>query len=213
MTDTTTLVNLPGAATPLFRGPHGPVPYAAMWSPEDIDVPVIAGPSGIRYADQHPVDRDKHGVLWARFLSTPGRGVPLYDRLHPLRQRRAMRRLLCQVCAAPADHNDDHGTLWVLNDRRTDWPNWPTSIDNAQPPVCRRCARLAIRGCPALRGDWIALRAHSRVTGVYGNRYTDTKAGLVCVGGSTLTYDHPAIPWLQAGQLVRVLIRPTIEDL
>jgi hypothetical protein len=205
-------VDLPGAGTRLFRGPHGLVPYIANWSSEDDTTPVIASPTGIGYADEHPLDRDTHGVLWSRFRTTPGQGEPQYDSLHPLRQRRAMRRLLCQVCAAPADHNED-GTLWVLNDGRGTWSNWPVSIDNAQPPVCRRCARLAIRSCPALHRNWIALRAHSHVTGVFGDHFTPTPNGLRRTSNTVHTYDQPGGRWIQAGQLVRVLIHPTIEDL
>lgn len=45
-----------------------------------------------------------------------------------------MQRLLCNVCAQPADRSDD-GVLWLLRDFRDDWPNWPQGMGAVEPPV------------------------------------------------------------------------------
>src|SRR3989442_68826 len=102
------------------------VPYVATWS-EERDLPfevVNRDGRGIAYADEISADRDIHGVLWHRTYSRPRRGRPEFGNVHSLRQRRAMRRLLCQVCGGPADRTQD-GVLWLLPDHREDWPGWP----------------------------------------------------------------------------------------
>lgn len=100
------------ATCPVLKGPHGPVPYIALWSGERLPAPrVVNSPrGGIGYPDENLLDRDHCGVLWTRVRSCRGVGEPIYEKQHPLRQRKAMRALLCQVCAAPADQNQ-HGVL------------------------------------------------------------------------------------------------------
>lgn len=128
------------------------VPYINAWSEEE-DPPgkVIEIPGrGLVYADELVTDRDDRGVLWFRTISRPRQGRPNFQRVHPLRQRRAMRRLLCQVCAEPADMTED-GVLWLLKDQRTGWPGWPKGMGVTEPPVCLSCVPVAARQCPALR--------------------------------------------------------------
>lgn len=131
--------------------------------------------------------------------------------MHPLRQRRAMRRLLCQVCGGPADRNE-HGVLWLLRDHHDDWPNWPEGMANTYPPVCLPCARASIRECPALRRGYVAVRArHCPIVGVYGIRHALAGSLATPSGGTIATYEDPGIDWTLATQLVRSLhdCRPT----
>jgi hypothetical protein len=46
-------------------------------------------------------------VLWQRTALGWQGGRPEFGRVHPLRQRRAMLRLLFQVCGGPADQMDN----------------------------------------------------------------------------------------------------------
>jgi hypothetical protein len=117
------------------------VAYITTWSGErPLSTKVIERPGrGIAYADETLTDRDDHGVLWRRVPSRPGDGRPQFGQVHPLRQRRAMRRLLCQVCGHPADQSD-LGTLWLVPDYRDDWPTWPEHMACTEPPICRPCA-------------------------------------------------------------------------
>jgi hypothetical protein len=162
---------------------------------------VIVQPSGIGYADETSVDRDEHGVLWRRVGSCPGRGRPQFGKVHPLRQRRAMRRLLCGVCGGPADRTE-LGVLWLIRDYTDDWPGWPEGMAATEPPVCLPCAKIAVRACPALRSGHIAVRvAGSTVAGVYGIRYQAGHGGEDAI----VTFDDPAIRWTRAAQLVREL--------
>ena len=84
----------------------GLVPYIASWSGERCTrAPLIAKGTGIAYERERPGDRDARGVLWMRYTRVPGVGTPQFTKVHPYRQRRAMRHLLCQVCGGPADRD------------------------------------------------------------------------------------------------------------
>jgi hypothetical protein len=189
---------------PLRKGPHGPVPYIAKWSAERPASPtVIETAQGIGYATESAADRDRNDVLWARTTFAPGEGEPDYRAMHSMRQRRAMRRLLCQVCAQPADQ-DERGTLWLLPDYRHDWPGWPAGVANTQPPLCLRCARMSVRLCPALQRPAL-IRAHSTVVGVSGALYAAGPSGPVPVSVATVQFTDPAIRRVRASHLVREL--------
>lgn len=132
--------------------------------------------------------------------------------MHPLRQRRTMSRLLCQVCAGPADRTDD-GVLFLLKDHRTDWPGWPDTMGVTEPPVCLACVELSARLCPALRRGAVLVRAgRCEVAGVPGGLYT---GGLPprCVGETIVSFDNPAIRWVRASALVRELFDCTLIEL
>lgn len=180
-------------------------PYVAGWSAEqDLPCRVVELPGrGIGYADELLGDRDQHGVLWQRAALRPGAGRPEFAKVHPLRQRRAMRRLLCQVCAGPADQNDS-GFLWLLRDHRDDWPHWPEGMGVVEPPVCVPCAVLSLRHCPALRRGAVAVRAGEfPIAGVRGALYRKGELGLRPVEAAILPYDDPDVPWIVASALVR----------
>lgn len=187
------------------------VPFVTRWS-EERDPPsrVIERPGGgIAYADESLLDRDDRGVLWFRTPSRPGHGRPLFREVHPLRQRRAMRRLLCGVCGEPADRTDD-GVLWLLRDFRDDWPGWPNGMAAIEPPVCRPCVPLASRLCPSLRKGAVTVRVrHAPVAGVRGALYG---GGVVpeSLGDVTVAYDDPRARWVRAINLVRQLCDCTL---
>jgi hypothetical protein len=144
-------------------------------------------------------------VLWNRTTLRPREGSPDFGRVHPLRQRRAMRRLLCQVCAGPADKSDD-GVLWLLQDHRADWADWPEAMVVTEPPVCLPCVRTSIRLCPALRkGPAVVRVRHYPIYGVQGVLY---KSGVLCPTAAAeviAPFDDPAITWIRAAHLVREL--------
>ena len=160
-------------------GRAGVVPYVTSWSEEEKQpAEIILRTSmgigfGIAYADETPTDRDRDGILWTRRNLRHGHGRPQFGKIHSLRQRRAMRRLLCQVCAQPADRNDD-GVLWLLPDYYQEAEGWPENYDLAEPPICLACVpdrdaavprpAQGIPGhprpqCPGLRGPGAGLPA------------------------------------------------------
>jgi hypothetical protein len=199
---------MPEKGVSVFRGPHGPVPYVAMWSAEEVQqASLVETRQGIAYTDESSVDRDHYGLLWSRVTSHQGVGVPHYRQMHPLRQRRAMNRLLCQVCAGPADHNDD-GTLWLVPNQPPLWPGWPEQSQTTQPPLCTRCARIAVKACPSLKPGYIAIRAHSFVNGAWGGLYRTgwPHPRPLLTETCTLNFGNPRLAWLQADQLARLLV-------
>jgi hypothetical protein len=173
---------------------------------------VRADGGGVGYREEAPGDRDAHGVLWSQVTSRRGQGRPQFGRIHPLRQRRAMRKLRCQVCGGPADR-DERGVLWLLDtdhrDART--PRWPEHLDvTPHPPVCLPCAAVSTRLCPTLRGQFAAVRVkRPRVHGVYGAlRHPWQPAD-----DRFVAYDDPAVRWLVATQLIMELDGCTFIDL
>jgi hypothetical protein len=190
----------------------GLVPYIASWSGErPVRTPVVAkGHCGIGYQRERRGDRDAHGVLWIRYVRASGVGEPNFSMVHPHRQRRAMRQLLCQVCGGPADRNEQ-GILWLLGKSERDWPGAEAT---GQPPVCLRCAGVAGRACPHLRGNALALRVRrAPVAGVFGTYYALGRHRPVNAGPATFAYEDPRVRWLQAGQLMRELYDCTVVDL
>lgn len=194
------------------------VPYVGAWTGEEIHPTrmVQRARGGIGYADETLVDRDDQGVLWARIAARIGAGRPLFAMLHPLRQRRAMSRLLCQVCARPADHTDQ-GHLWLLPERTRCEANWPEGAPVLLPPLCLACAGLSVRMCPALRAGYVAIRADSRMCGVSGVCFEREGLSLRLVPeqdeDDIVYYGDPAIRWVMATQQARSLHDCTFVDL
>ena len=148
---------------------------------------------------------DARGVLWQRPAVRHGVGKPEFGKVHPLRQRRAMRQLLCHVCAEPADQNDD-GVLWLLRDYRDDWPGWPEGMACTEPPVCVPCVAVSLRLCPALRRGAVAVRVREfEVAGVRGALYRKGMFGPVAVEDVNLAYNAPDTRWVVASALIREL--------
>ena len=180
------------------------VPYITMWSEEDdLQNQVQALPGyGIRYVDEVITDRDTHNILWYRTKSRPGQGRPIFGQVNSLRQRRAMRRTLCQVCGGPPDVNDQ-GVLWLLQDHREDWPGWPTRMAVTEPPICLSCAKATIRLCPALRKSAVAVRVQqAKLAGVHGVSYgPDARP----VNDTLVEFRDPSARWVVARSLVREL--------
>ncbi|WP_051764682.1 hypothetical protein [Saccharothrix syringae] len=192
------------------------VPYIAMWSEEAVREPQLVerrGGAGIAYADEILGDRDSRGVLWDRATVASGRGKPQFAKIHVHRQRRAMRKLLCQVCGRPA-HGDDRGVLWLLRNRTGDWRGWPEGMLVSEPPVCESCLALATRVCPALRdeGHLVAQAASCPVHGVEGFRYRAGAGRPVPVENELVSFIAPAIRWTLASKLVRQLHNCTVLE-
>ncbi|WP_156757419.1 hypothetical protein [Actinokineospora pegani] len=181
------------------------VPYVTAWSsearPRRRVVPRSTG-AGIAFADERPSDRDRRGFLWDRFKLAYGKGKPMFGAVHPGRQRHAMDKLLCQVCAQPADRNTD-GVLWMLQDHRDDWVGWPNRMGVTEPPICAPCVEVSRQRCPALRRSHALVRVNTMpVTGVHGTRYVPTGEGVA--PGKSGPIDFGAdLRWVLATHLVR----------
>ncbi|GLZ42811.1 hypothetical protein Acsp05_64350 [Actinokineospora sp. NBRC 105648] len=191
------------------------VPYVTAWSSETTPpARVIAHPAGgIAYPDETVADRDRRGILWTRAPATPGTGRPIFGGVHPLRQRRAMRRLLCQVCGGPAHRHPDGGVMWMLRDFRQDWPGWPAGMGVTEPPICKECADLSARLCPVLRRGHVLVRVGSYpIAGVWGATYEPGPTGMRATSADIRRFDDPLIRWTLAHSLVRQLDNTTIVE-
>ena len=197
------------------RGRGGLVPYIVSWSAEQyLPAAVIERPwSGIGYVDETLTDRDEHNVLWQRVTFRRGIGRPEFGRIHPLRQRRAMRKLLCGICGGPPDRTNE-GVLWLVRDYRGDWPDWPERMGVTEPPICLPCAHLSVRACPSLREGYVAMRVgRFPVSGVFGARYQIGCPFPIATQDAVVAFEDPAIRWICATQLVRELTDCIIVNL
>lgn len=155
-------------------------------------------------------DRDRRGVLWDRATLNQGHGRPQYARIHPLRQRRAMLRLLCQVCGGPADATGE-GVLWVVRGQARTWPDWPNGMVVSEPPICAGCLDLSVRLCPTLREGYDAIRAGGfLLRGVDGFRYRVEGRALATVDREIVAFTNPLLSWTLASKLVRCLTDCTV---
>ncbi|MGW1752374.1 hypothetical protein ACWCRD_43630 [Streptomyces sp. NPDC002092] len=162
---------------------------------------VIAHAGRVAYGDEMPADRDAQGVLWARQAHAPDEGMPLFGKIHSVRQRHAMLHLLCQICGQEPDENTD-GVLWLLPTVPGQLPEDDGSgITTTYPPVCRSCARLAIRQCPPLRRAHAMLRVRDvQVHGVSGAVFTLTGSSAAFHQAVDCSYDSPALATVVAVQ-------------
>ncbi|MEU2854105.1 hypothetical protein [Streptomyces syringium] len=167
----------------------------------------------LAYKVMQPEDRDPFGVLWARVERDSAKGRPIFNSMNSERQRECMHDLLCQVCAEPASRTED-GWLFLHWRMPQDPPTWPEGSLTNMPPLCVKCARVAVEQCPHA-GRFVPLRVKMpRLWGVSGTAYTWT-------GTTWLSNDR--IPWLRYGddslrsvlasQLIRELRRVTVVDL
>lgn len=193
---------------------RGVVPYITAWSSEQSQAATLIHRYGrLGYADEHPLDRDRFGILWRRVGISPRVGKPEFGRVHSLRQRRTMLRVLCQVCGGPADETRA-GVLWLLGRAEYQQDPWPAPIETMHPPVCLPCALQAIRLCPHLRDHYVALRAQLfDLTGVYGARYVPTATGPTMIDAESHDIGTIETVWLQTGQYIMRLTDYQLVDL
>ncbi|MFB7273968.1 hypothetical protein [Streptomyces sp. NPDC056244] len=190
------------------------VPYIACWSSEHRPqgTLVVRG-GGIAYADEGPYERDDLGVLWKRVGISPGKGRPEFGNVHFLRQRRAMRKLLCQICGGPSDRTDD-GTLWIVGED-ADYPELhKPGFVTTHPPLCVPCAVTSVGACPHLRKRHVALRVKTFVVaGVHGVVYQPNGMLPVMYEAGGVAFESRRIRWVLAGQLIMELQEFTVVDL
>ncbi|WNZ14953.1 hypothetical protein [Streptomyces sp. 11x1] len=173
---------------------------------------------GIAFEDSvghngYTLGRDAAGVLWQRWALRQGDGTTDFRTVHGPRQRRAMRKQLCQVCGGPSDENEQ-GRLYLLEDYRG-VENWPEREVTTHPPLCRPCVPLAVQLCPHLRGKVAAVRAR-RVSGdgVHGMVYQRGENGAPVESTVKVVFHGDwRMKWMLGGQLAATLEDVTVVDL
>ncbi|MFC8075164.1 hypothetical protein ACFUN8_06460 [Streptomyces sp. NPDC057307] len=196
-------------------------PYVAARStdkgPRKAELSVEFTAKGPRLAYKHPRpgDRDSHGNLWIRMEEPTEPGRILYDSMHPARQRTCMERMLCQICAGPADR-DRHGWLFIDWRREDSPPTWPERSITSMPPLCTAHVQLSLRQCPFLRRtEHAVLRVRKpHLYGASGTLYRLTDHGwLASENDALFPYSKPRHPGLLASRLHRELRGVTVTDL
>jgi hypothetical protein len=179
-------------------------------------------PTGIRYEQELPADRDDCGVLWAHARQSLVRGRPAgrprFGQVHPFRQREAMSRLRCNVCMGQPSRNE-LGYLF-LEAHPQDPIEGRLTI---QPPLCLPHALDGIERCSFLRnGGYVLLRSRvPRLHGVVGCFYRPGADGVEAVPSTRNPNEdipvayarHELTPWLLASQMVRRLTKVTVVSL
>ena len=168
----------------------------------------------LAYQDMRPEDRDQHGNLWIRYKGSPD-GRAVYNSVHPARQRACMEQMLCQVCAQPADRNDQ-GWLFIDWRREDSPPTWPERSITGMPPLCVEHARRSLEQCPFLRGsEHAVLRVRKpHLYGVSGTLYRWGPRGWVASDEDYLSaYSKPRFPCMLASRLHRELRHVTVVNL
>lgn len=124
-----------------------------------------------------------------------------------------MRQLLCQVCGRPADRNTD-GVLWLLGEASDNPNDWPPGLETTHPPLCVPCALSAVRLCPHLARNYVALRVRDfQLAGVWGALYRPGLPLPTMVDATGVPYEDPRARWVRAHQLVMRLDTFTVVDL
>ncbi|MCA1220049.1 hypothetical protein [Streptomyces sp. 8L] len=139
------------------------MPYIAPWSTETVpayQTILTASHAGfcLGYTDEFPIVDRHHEALWIRSKLAQGIGRPILSRVHPLRQRRAIKYFLCQVCGG--DTFDDDWSRWgerhlVVLPASEDCPIREGEVTTA-PPLHLPCAIEAVSDCPHLRDGYSA---------------------------------------------------------
>lgn len=196
-------------------------PYVAARSTDkgprksELTIEFAAKGPRLAYARPRPDDRDSHGNLWIRMAPSPEPGRVRYDSMHPARQRDCMQRMLCQICAEPADRTRD-GWLFIDWRREDSPPTWPERSITSMPPLCSAHVGESLRQCPFLRRtEHAVLRVRKpHLYGVSGTLYRLTDHGWLASDHDTLCpYDKPRHPGLLASRLHRELRQVTVVDL
>ncbi|MFE0423812.1 hypothetical protein [Streptomyces sp. NPDC058953] len=179
------------------------MPYITAWSGETADDrPLVMRRGRLQYHPPLPGDFDSHGVLWLHQRITPGIGTPCFSAVHTPRQRRAMLRLLCQICGQPADRTSE-GVLWLLPGPLTGAAEGEITT---HPPVCAPCAPLALAHCPNLRRHATALRARRpEADHLYGTLFRPTPDGPAAVRNTHVLRGSHYTPWFRAAHIATTL--------
>ncbi|MGX1976850.1 hypothetical protein [Streptomyces kronopolitis] len=177
-----------------------PVPYIAFWSGEREARPRLlirrhGRASRLGYADETLHDLDGWGALWVRHSLSRGSGRARFEWVHAMRQRQTMLHGYCQICRGSATCAYTGRQLYIVNGGE---PIQEGRVTNA-PPVCGRCAPMAVRSCPRLSSGYQAAYVDAAPAwGVSGIRHVPNTLRPRRENNGRLVdveYGHPDLRW------------------
>lgn len=180
--------------------------------------PLMRQRTGLGFTDEVWSDR-QYEALWMRMPSL-AHGEPQFEFVHGLRQRRAMNRMLCQVCDGPTPASVGGPALFLLG--ADGGRPIRDGEETASPPVHAACARTTLEYCRPLSRGWsAAMVERTPVWGVAGTLYDPrTMTAVPAPGGRRLhrlPFTDTRIPWVLASRLMITLegVTPVtdLEDL
>ncbi|MGA5497668.1 hypothetical protein ACPCSP_25225 [Streptomyces cinereoruber] len=194
---------------PIQRGLR--VPKIARWSAEQDITPRVYPVRGRLVYRDGPLTRAStvNGALWRVWSLAPGRGEALLSHVHPARQRRMMRLLLCQVCGKPTSEEAarEGGHLFLTGAGPSAGMRGPITEGEpvTSPPLHLPCAWESVRHCRHLLEGYSAARVATPVQwGVYGILHEQVSAtDVIAVDiGAQVPYGARRLGMLLAGQAV-----------
>jgi hypothetical protein len=173
----TSVVNQPE----LLRYHGRVVPWVTRWTDEVRRHQVRfkrtrSGDLVVSYADGFPEERDPNGFLWQREGIKRG-GEPEFAMVSTYRQRRAMRKGVCQVCGRRIDKRP---IQWLVPESLFDYTQQGEAV-TLSAPTCSDCIPIALELCPHLKRNQLLLAKvlEYQVWGVSGEAVSLDPAGEV----------------------------------
>ncbi|MFE5591199.1 hypothetical protein [Streptomyces sp. NPDC056549] len=196
------------------------VPYIARWTREEDISPAVGGVDGVLRYTEPIADAAcrRQGVLWRRIARAPGGGEPIFQALHPVRQRTAMWNQWCQVCAQPvADEAATMGGALYLGGTDAESGTQGPMAEGERtenPPLHIACAWESVSYCRHLLKGYTAARvARPHQWGVAGILHAPARGGVVPVGRMEATYGSVRLGWMLAERAIVQLAGVRAVDL
>ncbi|MFE5974327.1 hypothetical protein ACFQ64_19460 [Streptomyces sp. NPDC056460] len=204
---------------PVHRGLR--VPHVARWTgEEDISPAVIVGAGGIlRYAEPIADAACRwQGALWRRLARAQGTGEPVFEALHPVRQRTAMWEQQCQVCgqSVAAEATAKGGALYLGGTDAASGTQDPMTEGERteNPPLHLACAWESVSHCRHLLEGYTAARvARPRQWGVAGVLHAPARGTVVPVQRTEVPYGSAQLGWMLAERAIVKLTGVRAVDL
>ncbi|MFD3729625.1 hypothetical protein [Streptomyces sp. NPDC058671] len=203
---------------PVHRGLR--VPYVARWTGEKDISPAVVGAGGVlRYAAPIADAACRwQNALWRRLARAQGMGEPIFEALHPVRQRTAMWEQRCQVCGQSVAEEAAAmgGALYLGGTDASSGTEDPMAEGERteNPPLHLACAWESVRRCRHLLQGYTAARvARPLQWGVAGILHAPARGTIVPVKRTEVPYGSARLGWMLAERAIVRLTRVRAVDL
>ncbi|MFE1907406.1 hypothetical protein ACFW96_27585 [Streptomyces gardneri] len=192
---------------PVHRGLR--VPYVARWTGEEDISPAIVNAGGaLRYTEPIADAACRwQNALWRRLARAQGMGEPIFEALHPVRQRIAMWEQRCQVCGqSVAEEAAAMGGALYLGGMDVESGTQDPMAEGERtenPPLHLACAWESVSHCRHLLEGYTAARvARPRQWGAAGILHSPARGTVVPVGRTEVSYGSARLGWMLAERAI-----------